>query len=486
MFIGSIGRIGLIGRISMVTVSAPGKLMVMGEHAVVYGHPCIVTAVDRRLTVEAQRTKGKDVVVESPQVNDTRFVRAAIAASSGAFGVRGGMRIRTECPFTNAYGFGSSSAVVVATIRALSDLFEKQIEEFELFRMAYRAVRSVQGVGSGFDVAAAVYGGTIVFRKGGEEIHPLSRAIPLIVGYTGVKADTPTFVRIVADRRRKQPAETDGILEDIGKLVRRARKEITALNWQELGSLMNKNHGLLTKLGVSTPKLDRLVSAARKAGAWGAKLSGAGGGDCMIAVAPKNKQKAVENAIENAGGEIVHVATDAPGVREETTDDQAELFVVVDRNDRVIGYRTRYACHHDRSLIHRSVGAVIFDPSGRILLQKRSRTKDLQPGLWGLSVAGHVTKGETYTAAIRRELSEELGVELPLTVVGKTLFTGSDETEISAIYETRSDGPFHPDPREISALRFFGKGELDKKISSGNVMLTPWTQKVLTMINVLP
>lgn len=103
----------------------------------------------------------------------------------------------------------------------------------------------------------------------------------------------------------------------------------------------------------------------------------------MIAVAEPQRIQEVEAAITDAGGEIIHLATGAPGAGRLTTDNQEEMFVVVDRDDTVVGYKTRYECHHDRSLIHRTVGALIFNDKGQILLQKRSMTKDMEPGLWG-------------------------------------------------------------------------------------------------------
>lgn len=96
-------------------------------------------------------------------------------------------------------------------------------------------------------------------------------------------------------------------------------------------------------------------------------------------------------------------------------DKQDELFVVVDKKDRIIGYRTRYECHHNKNLIHRAIGVVVFNKKGQILMQKRSRFKDLNPGLFTISASGHVTKGQTYYRAAQRELEEELGIKIPLT-----------------------------------------------------------------------
>lgn len=150
-----------------------------------------------------------------------------------------------------------------------------------------------------------------------------------------------------------------------------------------------------------------------------------------------------------------------------TTDDQEELFIVVDENDVVIGYRTRFDCHHDNRLIHRTVGVAVFDSLGRILLQKRSQTKDMDAGAWGMSSAGHVLKGETYEDAALRELKEELGIEI--TLIGGIRFITRDEheTEMAMLYRTKYDGPFYPDVVETDGVRFFTKDEIRGMIDYG-------------------
>src|SRR5437868_4093740 len=100
-------------------------------------------------------------------------------------------------------------------------------------------------------------------------------------------------------------------------------------------------------------------------------------------------------------------------------DDPKELFIVVDKDDNIINYRTRYECHHDKSLVHRAVGIIIFNDQNQILLQKRSMLKDTNPGKYTVSVSGHLTKGQTYEEAAMREMEEELGTQAKVTYVTK-------------------------------------------------------------------
>lgn len=304
----------------MITVSAPGKLMIMGEHAVLYGHPCIVTAVDERLTVTADHLSDGHITVDTGKETDTRFVDAAIAKFFATKGIHikdRGVSLTTRSAFTSQIGFGSSSAVSVATIKALSILFGVPFSQRDVFDMAYAAMLDVQGLGSGFDVAAATYGGTIYFVAGGKMIEPLALdAMPLVVGYTGVKASTTALVHQVAEKKEHNPEKVGRIFQAIAGLVDKAKVQILEGDWERVGKFMDFNQEYLRDLGVSSQKLEDLIGAAHESGAWGAKLSGAGGGDCMIALVPPEKREVVIAAITAAGGQVMPVHAHAEGVNE--------------------------------------------------------------------------------------------------------------------------------------------------------------------------
>lgn len=279
----------------MITVSAPGKLLLLGEHAVMYGYPAIVTAVSERLVVQQGESSG-----------DTRFIDAAVKAWG-----KPGQTFSAYSSFSGKYGFGSSSAVTVATLKML----KPDVDNQTLFKAAYKVVLDVQGAGSGLDVAAAVYGGTLYYVKD-TSIESLNISeMPLIVGYTGVKADTTTLITDVAKKKEKDPEKVERIFQGIATLVNEAKNKMIEGDWEQVGKLMDFNQEYLRDLGVSSKKLEALISAAKGAGAWGAKLSGAGGGDCMIAFASNDKKKVISKAIQDAGGEIIDVSANAEGVR---------------------------------------------------------------------------------------------------------------------------------------------------------------------------
>ena len=151
-------------------------------------------------------------------------------------------------------------------------------------------------------------------------------------------------------------------------------------------------------------------------------------------------------------------------------DDRKEQFVVVDKNDKIIEYRSRFECHHNPKLIHRAVDIVIFNKKGEVLLQKRSQFKDTNPGFFGLSTAGHVAMGETYKQTAIREIIEEIGIEIKLTYKGKHLYQDNRELEMTVVYIGNHDGPFEIDKQEVESVKFYSLPEIARirsKITPG-------------------
>ena len=326
-----------------ITVSAPGKLMLLGEHAVVYNHPCLVTAVDQRMRATVELIDEPFLEINAPDVKvenykklikeigqgdipkGAKFVEVAVANLLKIPEIlkrvqndreKKGLRITTKSEFSSQFGFGSSSASTVCTVRAISELLKLKLSNKEIFDLSYKTVLDIQGKGSGFDVAAAVFGGTLYFVTGGKIIKQLNiKSLSPIVGYSGIKADTVTLMNKVKESFANKQERLGEIYNDVEKLVNQAKEVLVAGDLKTFGDWMNKNQEYLKELGVSIEKLDNMINGALKAGAYGAKLSGAGGGDCMIVVASEEKRKSVENAIVSAGGQIIDVATNAQGVR---------------------------------------------------------------------------------------------------------------------------------------------------------------------------
>ena len=150
-----------------------------------------------------------------------------------------------------------------------------------------------------------------------------------------------------------------------------------------------------------------------------------------------------------------------------------ELFELVDKDDRVIGTALRSECHGDPALIHRTAHVIVFSSNRELLLQKRTVTKDIQPGKWDTAVGGHLVPGEDYKHAARRELGEELGISADLTLdfLFHHRIRNEIESENTAVFFTVYDGPFSPDPGEIDEVRFWTKEQLLAEME--NSIFTP-------------
>lgn len=319
---------------SKINTSAPGKLMLFGEHAVVYDHPCLVTAVDQRINLTAEVLEDSNFELEATDVDVTgykksiaelgqgeipkgaKFVEIAVKNLYEKFGLDKGIRITTSSEFSSKFGFGSSSASTVCAVKALSELFDLKLDNKAVFDLAFKTVLDIQGKGSGFDVAAATYGGTLYFVTGGKIIEPLNiDSLPLIVGYTGVKADTVILINQVKEKFADNNDRLQELYSEMEKIVEKAKPLIVSSDWEQAGKLMLENQKLLVELGVSIDKLDQMIEGATNGGAYGGKLSGAGGGDCMIALGPSESLPEIEKGIEKASGEIIDLTTNAEGVR---------------------------------------------------------------------------------------------------------------------------------------------------------------------------
>ena len=312
----------------MVLVSAPGKVILFGEHAVVYGKPSLAGAIDKRTHVNLEARDDDIISIESdaaPQrlsfslddlvsVEGFPYVRKAIELAFERIGKKSGLDIKISSDFPPASGLGSSASVSIATILAVHEVLESEIPYGTLAKLGHKVEFEVQGAASPTDTAIATFGGILFIEPGKDEHKRIDVQLPLIVGCTGIERSTKVLVENVRVLRENSPEIVDSTIESIEKITRMAKEKIE--KGEDIGDLMNMNHGLLMALGVSNFKLDILVYAARDAGARGAKLTGAGGGGCIIAYAP-DKGAQVKGAIENCGCSAFESAITSVGVRVE-------------------------------------------------------------------------------------------------------------------------------------------------------------------------
>jgi len=304
--------------------SAPAKIILFGEHFVVYGEPAIVLAIDKRVRVSAKLRTDQRIYVNSVDLGLSGFftkelfqpergseeartklepIKIALQKVFDLSKKEVGMSLKIESSIPVAAGLGSSAAVAAAVGVAASQLLDIKLSREEIFSIAYEAERFVHGTPSGIDPAISTYGGVHLFdRDKGITSLNVEEDIPLVVGDTGIKRSTGKLVAMVRERRERFPSIVNPIIRTGGKIALHAIKALEMGDINAVGELMNINHALLCAVGVSNKPLDRLVYAARKAGALGAKLTGAGGGGCMIALCLPDKLEEVAEAIERAGG----------------------------------------------------------------------------------------------------------------------------------------------------------------------------------------
>ena len=300
--------------------SGYGKVILFGEHFVVHGGPGIVSAIDS--TTDAEVKKG----LKGLQINDERKTAKgyseekrlqqieSIERMLKAMGIDSkiGLDIWIGGTLPGFSGLGASAASSVAIARAIAQELSMQIADEKINQIAYEAEKAYAGNPSGIDNTAATYGGLMWFKKdaaGGpdkiEKLH-VRRPIEIVIGSTGKVANTKAMVEGVAERKKKNPQKYDPIFRQAENLAIAGRRALEAYDIKKVGELMNENHRLLQEIGVSSKELDMLVDLARKQGAFGAKLTGGGGGGCMVAVTPgKDLQGKVLSAIKSLGFEVL-------------------------------------------------------------------------------------------------------------------------------------------------------------------------------------
>lgn len=304
--------------------TAPGSLMLLGEYAVLYGKPALLCAVDKRISVTLTPRLDKKIEIYSvnhghfstsiADVQITKpfqFVLGAIKQYSNQF--KQGFNLHIETEFSDKVGFGSSAAVTVATLAVIASWLDKNISLITLVRHGRQVIRDVQGVGSGADIAASVYGGIISYSAQPLRVEKFNITHPISALYSGFKTPTVDAIHHVQRYFAAYPNLFRDICHCIGECAAEGIDFVRKADWKKLADIMNTQQGLLESLGVSLPLLRELIDELRKQNIAGAKISGSGLGDCVIGLGVLPEQYTIAN--QPPGIHPISVAMTLEGVQ---------------------------------------------------------------------------------------------------------------------------------------------------------------------------
>ena len=277
-----------------ITSSAPGSLMISGEHAVLHGRHALVGAVDQRVRVTLT-PRADDTIRICSALGERRMPRTQIDASEPftfigaalahhAAALPGGCDVVVEADFPHDIGLGSSAAVTVATLAALQAWCRGDQPEGETLRQeALQVVRSVQGMGSGSDVAASVFGGVVLYRMQRGVLERFEALPDIALVYAGYKTPTPDVVRRVEERRRAAPDLFEPLFEQFDRATLAAASAWRAGDWGALAGALSEGQAVMVALGVCDDTLAAIIAEMeRSPGIRVAKISGSGLGDCVL------------------------------------------------------------------------------------------------------------------------------------------------------------------------------------------------------------
>ncbi|HEC33306.1 MAG TPA: mevalonate kinase [Chloroflexi bacterium] len=298
----------------MIHASAPGKVILLGEHSVVYGRPAIAVPVSQvRATASVDPAPpGSGLTLVAPDLN--RSIRLKEAASDDPLAAIASLTLAcldSDVPdavltvtstIPIAGGMGSGAAVSTAVARALAAFVGARLSPSEVSRLVFEVERLHHGTPSGIDNTVVAYERPVYFVQGQPpEMFRVGASLHLLIADTGIPSPTRKVVEAVRRKRESEPVHYDFLFDRIGDLVEEARSAIEEGDPYALGFLLDQNHELLQEMGASSPELDELVDAARMSGALGAKLSGAGRGGNMVALVEEETAEEVGDTLKEAG-----------------------------------------------------------------------------------------------------------------------------------------------------------------------------------------
>lgn len=478
-------------RTSIGEVSSAAKLILAGEHAVVYGRRALGLPLPRALRAEV--FSGRELLTINIDDWQLEYDAGDDADHRSPLGMlvdtilkltdmdlpHGHIEVSAQIPF--AAGLGGSAALAVVLIRAIALLTGRKFDEAEINEMAFDCEKLAHGTPSGVDNTLSTYARPMLYTPGREAVFGdvrIAAPLQLVVGFSGVKGVTSELVARVRERHDRQPDTYDALFDQVDAQVGQCLEALASGDLVRLGDTLNVCQGLLNAIGVSHPVLEQMLAIARGAGAIGAKLTGAGGGGSIVALCNGNGE-AVVSALRQASFEARVIHVEPTAAADPVVSHESEELILVDTEDRPVGYLSKADCHDGEGILHRAFSLFVFNGEGELLLQQRAEGKRLWGGYWSNSCCSHPRRGEEMEEAVHRRLEQELGCGAELEYVYKFRYQASfgaagSEHELCSVYVGRLTSPVHANRNEVADWKFMKPADVDALVADEGADVTPW------------
>jgi len=298
---------------------APSKAIITGEHFVVHGAWALAAALPRKVHVEVKPSSKFQVISDrfgeaaSPQLLP---VSRVVESMSREFSVKPTVSVSIRSTVPGGAGLGSSAATMVAVASAFSSLNSLGLGVEEIVSCSMVGEQRIHGHPSGIDPTVCAHGGVLLFRPGSppKKVR-MSGPVSLVISYSGMERSTKGQISHVARTKERFPSYFSLLVDAVSGLSLSASELLGAGNMRGLGGVLTLNHAILESVGVSNEKLDAMVDYMGSLGAYGAKLTGAGGGGSVLAVAPEAKEKSIVSRLSARGFETFRVKIPVEGVK---------------------------------------------------------------------------------------------------------------------------------------------------------------------------
>jgi mevalonate kinase len=314
-----------------VSATAPGKVILFGEHSVVYGYPAISMGISLLSKCAIWRIDSNKIVIELTDFNkkfEFKDLHQCLSEIPNEFKqIKKGIElinnklnediINIKMQITSSIligsGLGSSASTAVAMIAAFNKFYELGMNKEEISQLAYEMEKIIHGTPSGIDNTTCTYGNLLYFQNKKSRVIENLKSLEVLITYTGLSHKTSIAIDKIRNLTKQFPDLTKKIFDNMGEIVESAEKELKSGNLENLGYLMNINQGLLASLGISNHIIAEINDVSLENGAFGSKLTGAGLGGCVISIG--NNLKYLSRILNNKGFRTYLVRINPHGVK---------------------------------------------------------------------------------------------------------------------------------------------------------------------------